>query len=105
MCWRSLKARDQREVYAQPGAESLISEAVRAVVQWQVDLGIDQVSDGEMGTRRLLFIRDRTSHRFDGPRQPMDPPVERSMFPESYFEVQAGPARGFGFPTCTGQIE
>lgn len=41
---------------------------------------------------------------FDGPPQPMGQTVERTMFPEFYTDVAAGPARGFGFPTCTGEI-
>jgi 5-methyltetrahydropteroyltriglutamate--homocysteine methyltransferase len=100
-----VEGRDQREVYAQPGAASLIAEAVRAVVQRQVDLGIDQVSDGELGRVGFSsYVTERLTG-FDGPRQAMEPPVERSLFPEFYADVQAGPARGFGFPTCTGTIE
>lgn len=100
-----VEGRDQREVLAQPGADSLIADAVRDVVERQVRLGIDLVSDGEMGRVGFSsYVTERLSG-FDGPRQPMAPPVEGTLFPEFYRDVQAGPARGFGFPTCTGPIE
>ena len=96
--------RDQREVLAQPGAAALIESAVRDVVRRQVELGIDIPSDGELGRVGFsAYVTERLTG-FDGPPQPMSPPVERSMFPEFYADVQAGPARGLGFPTCTGDI-
>src|SRR5579864_3873423 len=96
--------RDQREVLAQPGAAAVIESAVREVVSRQVALGIDVPNDGEMGRVGFSsYVTERLTG-FDGPPQPMSPPVERSMFPEFYAEMQAGPARGFGFPSCTGEI-
>jgi 5-methyltetrahydropteroyltriglutamate--homocysteine methyltransferase len=100
-----VEGRDQREVHAQPGAAKIISEAVRECVERQRQIGIDLVSDGEMGRVGFSsYVTERLTG-FDGPRQPMAPPVERSMFPEFYADVAAGPARGFGFPSCTGRIE
>src|SRR5207302_855241 len=78
--------------------------AVRNVVVRQRDIGIDVPSDGEMGRVGFsAYVTERVTG-FDGPLTPMAPPVERSMFPEFYAETAAGPARGLGFPTCTGEI-
>ncbi len=100
-----VEGRDQREVYAQPGAAALIADAVRKTVKRQREIGIDLVSDGEMGRVGFSSYLTERLTGFDGPRQPMAPPVERSLFPEFYADVAAGPARGFGFPSCTGPIE
>src|ERR1051326_2413593 len=100
-----VEGRDQRQVMDQPGAAEHIAAAVREAVRRQREIGIDVPSDGEMGRVGFsAYVTERLSG-FDGPRTPMSPPVERAMFPEFYADVPAGPARGFGFPTCTGPIE
>jgi 5-methyltetrahydropteroyltriglutamate--homocysteine methyltransferase len=100
-----VEGRDQRQVFSQAGAASVIADAVAAVVARQVELGIDVPSDGEMGRVGFsAYVTERLSG-FDGPLTAMSPPVERSIFPEFYAEVAAGPGRGLGFPTCNGPIE
>lgn len=99
-----VEGRDQREVLRQPGAAELISGAVASVVRNQVDAGIDVPSDGEMGRVGFsAYVTERLSG-FDGEPRPMSGQVERSMFPEFYADVFAGPARGIQFPTCNGPI-
>jgi 5-methyltetrahydropteroyltriglutamate--homocysteine methyltransferase len=100
-----VEGRDQRQVLEQPGAAALIEQAVKSVVERQVEVGIDVPSDGEMGRVSFsAYITDRLSG-FDGTAQPMPPAVERSMFPEFYAEMPtAGPGRGFAWPACNGPI-
>lgn len=99
-----VEGRDQRQVLAQPGAAELIDAAVRATVRKQTEVGIDVPSDGEMGrTGFSSYVTERLTG-FDGAAQPMAPAVERSMFPEFYAEVAAGPGRGFQWPACNGPI-
>src|SRR5437868_265038 len=99
-----VEGRDQRQVLAQPGAADLIDAAVRATVRKQADVGIDVPSDGEMGRTGFSSYATERLTGFDGAAQPMAPAVERTMFPEFYAEVPAGPGRGFQWPACNGPI-
>src|SRR5579864_2470018 len=95
-----VEGRDQREVLGQPGAAERISEAVRNTVEHQQRIGIDIPSDGEMGRVGFsAYVTERLTG-FDGPPQPMQPAVERTMFPEFYAENMAGPGRGVQWPAC-----
>jgi 5-methyltetrahydropteroyltriglutamate--homocysteine methyltransferase len=99
-----VEGRDQREVFKQAGAAELIGRAVRDAVAHQVEAGIDVPSDGEMGRVGFsAYVTERLTG-FDGPPRPMPPQVERSMFPEFYADLAAGPARGVQFPACNGPI-
>lgn len=99
-----VEGRDQRQVLAQPGAAELIDAAIRVAVDKQADVGIDVPSDGEMGRVGFsAYVTERLSG-FDGAPRPMAAPVERSMFPEFYAEVAAGPGGGFQWPACNGPI-
>ncbi len=99
-----VEGRDQREVLSQPGASTLIANAIRDIVARQREIGIDVPSDGELGrTGFSSYVTERLTG-FDGPPQPMGQTVERNMFPQFYADVAAGPARGLGFATCTGEI-
>jgi 5-methyltetrahydropteroyltriglutamate--homocysteine methyltransferase len=98
-----VEGRDQREVLAQSGAAEAISGATRAVVARQVEVGIDVPSDGEMGRVGFsAYVTERLTG-FDGPRRPMAPQVERTIFPEFYEQTGAGPTR-LQFPACNGPI-
>jgi len=99
-----VEGRDQRQVLAQPGAADKIDAAVRAVVERQVQTGIDVPSDGEMGRVGFSSYATERLTGFDGEPRPMLGQVERSMFPEFYAENTAGPGRGVTWPTCNGPI-
>ena len=86
-----VEGRDQRQVLAQPGAADKIDAAVRAVVERQVQTGIDVPSDGEMGRVGFSSYATERLTGFDGEPRPMLGQVERSMFPEFYAETR--PAR------------
>lgn len=99
-----VEGRDQREVLAQPGATEAIAGAIRAVVDQQVQAGIDVPSDGELGRVGFSAYATERLSGFDGEGRPMQGQVERSMFPEFYAENTAGPARGVSWPACNGPI-
>ena len=98
-----VEGRDQREVYARPGAAQLIDSAVSSVVEQQRQTGIDIPSDGEMGRVGFsAYITERLTG-FDGEPRPMLAQVERGMFPEFYADMALPPAR-LQFPACNGPI-
>jgi 5-methyltetrahydropteroyltriglutamate--homocysteine methyltransferase len=99
-----VEGRDQRQVLSQPGASEKIAAAVQAVVSRQVQTGIDVPSDGEMGRVGFSAYATERLTGFDGESRPMGAQVERTMFPEFYAEVPAGPGRGLMFPACNGPI-
>jgi 5-methyltetrahydropteroyltriglutamate--homocysteine methyltransferase len=98
-----VEGRDQREVYARPGAAQLIDSAVRSAVEQQSQTGIDIPSDGEMSRVGFsAYITERLTG-FDGEPRQMSPQVERSIFPEFYADMVLPPAR-LQFPACSGPI-
>ncbi len=97
-----VEGRDQRQVLSRAGAAELITEAVSAAVEQQVEAGIDVISDGEMGRVGFsAYITERLTG-FDGEPRPMSAQVERTLFPEFYAEVAPAPLQ---FPACNGPIE
>lgn len=83
----------------------ILAEAVAAIVERQVEAGVDFVSDGEMSKiSYATYIKDRISG-FDGD-SPRDPPADLEQFP-TFLERQA---KGGGTPTyrrpkCVGEIK
>src|SRR6185437_3526989 len=66
-----VEGRDQRQVLAEPRAESTIAEAVKHAVAHQVEIGIDVPSDGEMGRVGFSsYVTERLTG-FDGPVRAM----------------------------------
>lgn len=98
-----VEGRDQREVYAHPGAAQLIDSAVTSSVAQQRQTGIDIPSDGEMGRVGFsAYITERLTG-FDGEPRPMSGQVERGMFPEFYADMALAPAP-LQFPACNSPI-
>ncbi len=88
-------------------AETFATAAARAVkdiVQRQIEIGIDVISDGEMAkVGYSTYIKDRcTGFSGDSPRRP---PADLARFP-SYMERQSktGEAPTITRPVCTGDI-
>jgi len=98
-----VEGRDQREVLATPGADQLISEAVKAVVHRQVQAGIDVPTDGEMGRVGFSSYATERLTGFDGTPRPVQTQVESALFPEFYAEMALGPSRP-DLPACNGPI-
>jgi 5-methyltetrahydropteroyltriglutamate--homocysteine methyltransferase len=99
-----VEGRDQRQVLAQPGAAEKIAEATRAVVEHQVNIGIDVPSNGEIGRVGFSSYATERLTGFDGEPRAMTGQVERSMFPDFYAETVTGAARGMQLPSCNGAI-
>ena len=87
-----------------PGAGAIITQAVREVVQRQVDAGIDVVSDGEMSKiSYATYVSERLSG-FDGdtPREPGQDLVE---FPGLLKKLaERGATAKYRRPRCVGPV-
>ncbi len=88
-----VEGRDQREVLAVPGADRLVDDAVKSAVRQQVEVGIDVLSDGEMGRVGFSSYATERLSGFDGSPRSMSVQVERALFPEFYAEMALPPAR------------
>ena len=99
-----LFARERDEVSDAAAAAGVISDAVAEVVQRQVSVGIDFVSDGEMSKiSYATYIADRFSG-FDGdsPRQPGQDLVE---FPALLRKLaERGSTAKYRRPRCVGPV-
>ncbi|HJS91913.1 MAG TPA: cobalamin-independent methionine synthase II family protein [Steroidobacteraceae bacterium] len=88
----------------EPGAAAVIASAVREVVQRQVDVGLDIVSDGEMGKiSYATYVSERLSG-FDGdtPREPGQDLVE---FPGLLKKLaERGATAKYRRPRCIGPV-
>lgn len=85
--------------------EAVIGSAVTDVVQRQVDVGIDVVSDGEMSKISYsTYIKDRLSG-FDGDT-PRRPALDLAPYPELSARMTAanGGSQAFRRPSCVGPI-
>ncbi|MDR2215936.1 MAG: cobalamin-independent methionine synthase II family protein [Nevskiaceae bacterium] len=84
--------------------EAVIADAVKAIVQKQVDVGIDVVSDGEMGKiSYATYIKDRLSG-FDGdtPREPGQDLVEHPRLLQKLAKL--GSTASYRRPRCVAEI-
>jgi 5-methyltetrahydropteroyltriglutamate--homocysteine methyltransferase len=87
-----------------PDADKVIADAVKAIVQKQVEVGIDVVSDGEMGKiSYATYIKDRLSG-FDGdtPREPGQDLVEHPRLLEKLAKL--GSTAKYRRPRCVAEI-
>lgn len=97
-------AKEREESVDEGQFREILAEAVVAIVERQVEAGIDLVSDGEMSKiSYATYIKDRVTG-FDGD-SPRDPPADLEQFP-TFLERQA---KGGGTPTyrrpkCVGEI-
>ena len=71
-----VEGRDQREVFSTPGAARLVDEAVKGAIRRQIDVGIDVLSDGEMGRVGFSSYATERLSGFDGAPRAMPDPVE-----------------------------
>jgi 5-methyltetrahydropteroyltriglutamate--homocysteine methyltransferase len=88
-----------------PNADAVIRDAVVAIVKKQVEVGIDIVSDGEMGKiSYATYIKDRLSG-FDGdtPREPGQDLVEHPRLLEKLAKL--GSTAKYRRPKCVAEIK
>jgi 5-methyltetrahydropteroyltriglutamate--homocysteine methyltransferase len=82
--------------------ENRVCEAVREVVQTQLQHGVDVVNDGEVGkVGYATYIKDRLTG-FEGESQPRPKPLEWQEFPEFFGRRAAEPA--MQTPACSAPI-
>jgi 5-methyltetrahydropteroyltriglutamate--homocysteine methyltransferase len=85
-----LQAKDRRDPYDKPALAARVKQAVNEAVRRQVDIGIDIVSDGEMGKSNFTnYVRDRLAGLDGVATEPFPGPPDD--FPEF-----AAVARRFG---------
>jgi len=101
----ALLARERGETIDETGFESLVRESVHDAVRRQVSVGVDIVSDGEMGKiSYATYIKDRCSgFSGDSPRRV---PADLERFPK-FMETAArqNQAPAIARPMCTGEIQ
>jgi 5-methyltetrahydropteroyltriglutamate--homocysteine methyltransferase len=88
-----------------PNAERVITDAVADIVRKQVEVGVDVVSDGEMGKiSYATYIKDRLSG-FDGdtPREPGQDLVEHPRLLEKLAKL--GSTAKYRRPKCVAEIK
>ncbi len=99
-----LVARESGAAVDEMAFTAMVRQAVHDVVRRQVGIGIDVVSDGEMGKIGYsTYIKDRCSgFSGDSPRRP---PADLARFP-AFMERQklTGEAPPIARPVCTGEI-
>ena len=99
-----LLAREHGEPIDEAAFATEVRQAVHDIVRRQVAVGVDIVSDGEMGKIGYsTYIKDRcTGFTGDSPRRP---PADLARFPD-FMEMQArtNQAPSIRRPVCTGPI-
>jgi 5-methyltetrahydropteroyltriglutamate--homocysteine methyltransferase len=99
-----LEGHDQREARADPGFQARVADAVKEIVQKQVQSGITVVNDGEMSkVGYSTYLTDRVTG-FSEQSRSLPSRVEEAQFPEYY---QAHPTGGSTAkrPVCVAPIE
>src|ERR1051326_4221900 len=96
-----LEGRDQREARAQPDYAPRVKEAVTQAVRRQADIGLDVITDGEMGRVAFSWYATERLTGFDGPPRSVMQRVETRMFPEFYDSLSTSQ---LGLPACNGPI-
>jgi 5-methyltetrahydropteroyltriglutamate--homocysteine methyltransferase len=99
-----LEGHDQREARADPGFQARVADAVKEIVQKQVQSGITVVNDGEMSkVGYSTYLTDRVTG-FSEQSRALPNRVEEGQFPEYY---QAHPTGGSTArrPVCVDPIE
>ena len=95
--------KDQQEVKRDELFDRRVKEAVREIVQKQVDARVDVINDGEASkVGYATYVTERITG-FDGESRPSPPQVEAADFPEFYQARVPGPAT-IKRPVCTGPI-
>lgn len=96
-----LEGRDQREARAQPDYTPRVKAAVMEAVRQQASIGLDVISDGEMGRVAFSWYATERLTGFDGPSRSVMQRVETRLFPEFYESLSAPQ---LGLPACSGPI-
>src|SRR5215218_6444217 len=82
-----LEGHDQREARADPGFQARVADAVKEIVQKQVDAGVTVVNDGEMSkVGYSTYLTDRVTGFSEQSRQPRLQVEASGQFKE-YYEV------------------
>jgi len=93
----------QQEVQRDAALRTEIQQAVRQIVQKQVEGGVDIINDGEASkVGYSTYITERLTG-FDGPSRPPKPNVEVSHFPE-FYALQPTIGMAVKRPVCSGPI-
>jgi len=98
-----VEGRDQQELQNNPDFERRVAEAVRDIVQQQVEAQVDVVNDGEVSkVGYSTYVTERLTG-FEGENRQTRLQVEASAFPEFYQQrvVAAGVLKR---PVCSGPI-
>ena len=98
-------ARDQGAALDEVAADATIAASVMQVVQRQVDVGVDVVSDGEMSKiSYATYVKERlTGFAGDTPREPGQDLVE---FPRILEKLAAlGSTAKYTRPRCIGEVQ
>ena len=96
-----LQGRDQREARAEPDYAGRVTEAVAEAVRKQTEVGLDVVTDGEMGRVAFSWYATERLTGFDGARRSVMQRVEPLLVPEFYAAL---PPVAFELPACNGPI-
>lgn len=100
-----LLAREREERFERDAFDATVAAAVADVVRWQHDLGIDEVSDGEMSKITYsTYVKDRmTGFGGDTPRTPA---LDLAPYPELRRRMAAasGGAQAFRRESCVGPV-
>jgi 5-methyltetrahydropteroyltriglutamate--homocysteine methyltransferase len=97
-----LEGRDQREARAQPDYAARVEDAVAQAVRKQADIGLDIISDGEMGRVAFSWYATERLTGFDGPPRSVMQRVEQQLFPEFYASLGT---MTLELPACNAPIE
>jgi 5-methyltetrahydropteroyltriglutamate--homocysteine methyltransferase len=95
------EGREQREARAQPEYDQRVRDAVAQAVKHQAQVGIDVLTDGEMGRVAFSWYATERMTGFDGPKRSVMNRVEPLLFPE-YYEAMATPS--LELPACNAPI-
>ncbi|HSJ92193.1 MAG TPA: cobalamin-independent methionine synthase II family protein [Ilumatobacter sp.] len=100
-----LLAREHGERFEREEFDAAMAAGVDDLVAWQVDIGIDEVSDGEMSKITYsTYVKDRMSgFGGDTPRQPA---LDLAPYPELRARMAAasGGAQSFRRQSCIGPV-
>jgi 5-methyltetrahydropteroyltriglutamate--homocysteine methyltransferase len=98
-----VEGHDQQELRDNPAFEQRVKDAVRKVVQEQVETHVDVVNDGEVSkVGYATYITERVTG-FEGESRPTRPQVEAGDFPE-FYQQRVMSAATLKRPVCTGPI-
>jgi 5-methyltetrahydropteroyltriglutamate--homocysteine methyltransferase len=106
-----MRAKDSGQTYDQEALDASVGRSVRDVVQKQLEVGIDIISDGEYGKPSFSgYVNERLSGFERRPRDPHESPLlnwgrDRQLFRDFYEAYDRASGSASGYPVvCTGPI-